>query len=90
MIPNDCPPCVHCGMCCKIAPCRFGEVTSESDHSCRFLVRKPGKGHPRYDCGIYDRIIASGEWLMSPAFGEGCVSTMCNTDRQRILEEERQ
>jgi hypothetical protein len=82
-------PCVNSGFCCKIAPCPFGEVVSDTDRSCKFLVeveQEQGK-HPRYICGKYDEIIQQPGWELAPAFGAGCCMTLFNHDRAAILKE---
>lgn len=76
--------CVHCGWCCRNGPCPWGEVTSPTDRSCKFLV--PGKPG-RWLCGKYDEIIGQPTAEISPAFGAGCCATLFNTDRERILME---
>lgn len=84
-------PCVNSGFCCKIAPCPFGEVVSETDRSCKFLVKIEQKGkHPRYVCGKYEEIIRQPGWEFAPAFGAGCCSPLGNTDRAAILKEMRE
>lgn len=78
--------CVNCGFCCRIAPCPYGDVTSPTDRACRFLVPGPKPG--RWLCGKYNEIILDQpNASMVPAFGAGCCCSMCNPDRNRILQE---
>lgn len=83
-------PCVRSGYCCKVSPCPYGAVKSETDHSCRFLEVEGeiAPGVPIYRCGRYEWImqnVPEAHWRVSPAFGEGCSSPLFNTDRNRII-----
>ena len=75
--------CVHCGFCCRKAPCGWGEATG--DGSCRFLI--PGKPG-RWLCGKFDEINGQPTADVSPAFGAGCCCGF-NSLRRAILEEAR-
>ncbi len=68
-------PCIHCGYCCRSAPCRFGVMTSPTDARCAYLTTDN-------KCGIYENIVArpQSEWEWAPAFGAGCGSSL-NPDR---------
>jgi len=77
--------CVNCGFCCRVAPCPYGEATSDTDPACRFLV--PGKPG-RWLCGKYKEIVGRHGTDVTPAFGGGCSSSLGNTYRRRILENE--
>ena len=77
------PPCVNCGYCCRFAPCGWGEITSEKDHSCRHLIADPARPG-RWLCGIYEQIIGQPTSEIAPAFGAGCCQTL-NTFRKAIL-----
>lgn len=87
-IPDDLKvrPCVGSGLCCKIAPCLFGERAEDSSQ-CIFLeeIEQPDGRHPRYTCGKYDEIVSQPGWEMYPAFGAGCCSAMFNPDREAII-----
>ena len=48
-------PCIRSGYCCNKAPCYFGEVTSNTNPSCKFLE---GNSPGNYKCGKYDEIVA--------------------------------
>ena len=74
-------PCIRSGWCCKQAPCPFGEATSDSDSSCRFLGGSEAGKHfgIKYD-EIKDKVGAD----ISPAFGGGCGSGL-NPIRLRLL-----
>ena len=78
--------CVNCGFCCRVAPCPYGKATSDTDPACRFLV--PGKPG-RWLCGKYDEIIDQPDADVVPAFDGGCSSSLGNTYRRRILENEK-
>ena len=79
--------CVGSGFCCKKAPCPYGEVTSETNSSCRFLEQLETKGHPRYTCGKAEEIIKDPTSIISPAFNSGCCMPLFNEDRNQILYE---
>ena len=72
-------PCLRSGLCCKIAPCPFGEGTP-----CRFLG---GNAPGNYSCEKYDEIQKHPLAWMSPAFGAGCSSTLFNPDRDALKED---
>lgn len=71
--------CVHCGYCCKKAPCPFGEVDPTTGR-CIYLVEKSGL----YYCSEYESIKDKPGAELSPAFGAGCSSAL-NSDRWSIL-----
>ena len=78
--------CVGSGMCCTKGPCAFGEVTSQTNPSCRFLeVKKTVEDVTIFKCGRYDYISAQpgSEW--NPAFGAGCCMGLFNDARNKIL-----
>ena len=66
-------PCIHCGYCCRQAPCCYGENTNTSN-ACIHLTEDN-------KCGIYDKVKHD---IISPAMGAGCCSPM-NTDRRDLL-----
>lgn len=80
-------PCVGSGMCCMRGSCDFGEPTSETDPSCRFLEQSSQEGgeQSRYTCGRYEYIITQPGWEISPAFGAGCCMPLFNERRRTIL-----
>lgn len=65
-------PCVHCGYCCKKAPCPYGEPDTEK--GCKHLTADN-------KCGVYDK---AKDDPVSPAFGTGCCSPM-NSLRLEII-----
>ena len=79
-------PCVGSGMCCKIAPCPYGEVSPETGW-CAHLIPWPDDDldHPRYRCGRYEFIKDQPFAEMVPAFGGGCCGVIGNRDRVIIL-----
>ncbi len=81
--------CVGSGMCCKTAPCGFGEWL-ESEHKCKFLTEQlKDNDVVIYGCGNYDFIVTQPghEWM--PAFGSGCCMGLFNEARQSIFKEVR-
>jgi|694.fasta_scaffold57839_8 hypothetical protein len=80
-------PCVGSGMCCKKAPCQFGQMIGPNNPACMHLkvVDTNNGKHPRYTCGIYEQIINVPGWENSPAFGAGCCSPLFNEDREAII-----
>jgi len=66
--------CVQCGYCCRQGICLVGEWDFDKE-KCKFLTEENF-------CGKYDEIKDSP---MNPAFGEGCSSSMFNTDRENII-----
>ncbi len=81
--------CVNSGYCCMVAPCPFGEPTSDSDLRCKFLVPMSlsKAGTSRYLCGKYEEIIDMPGSEIAPAFGAGCCSPIGNELRNKILVE---
>ena len=72
----DIQPCIRSGYCCNKAPCYFGEVTSDTNPSCKFLE---GDSPGNYKCGKYDEIVAGmpeNNAEFEPAFGAGCSSSL--------------
>ena len=60
-------PCRHCGQCCRMGNCAFGEY-DPIRKQCRFLTESNL-------CGKYEEIINSPPECcadVSPAFGAGC------------------
>jgi hypothetical protein len=88
--PAHVSPCVKSGQCCKKAPCQFGEVTSPTNSSCRFLevettVTDGKETAEIHRCGRYEFIVKQPGHEFSPAFGAGCCQPMFNENRQTIL-----
>lgn len=79
--------CVRSGMCCKQAPCPFGESISSTDHGCKHLIvdETLAPNVETYKCGIYDTIRSQRGAEISPAFGAGCCQPLFNTNRNAIL-----
>jgi len=73
--------CVGCGYCCTKAACPFG-VWDQEAKQCESLLPPNEQGQRL--CGAYDEIVASGERL-SPAFGAGCSSSLCNDLREDLM-----
>lgn len=70
-------PCLHCGFCCKQAPCPHGQWNKDHD-ACLYLTENNL-------CAKYDEIIANHhDWKYCPAFGEGCCSNL-NSERMKIV-----
>lgn len=70
--------CTRSGMCCKITPCGYGEWNDEKTQ-CRFLIHD---GEGLHSCGKYEEISADPMSKFSPAFGQGCCSSMFNEARE--------
>jgi len=68
--------CVHCGYCCRKAPCLMAEL--DENNECIFLIEIEG----RYYCGLYNEQPKT-EY---PYFGAGCCSGL-NSDRRQILQQ---
>ena len=77
------PQCVRCGYCCKVAPCAFGEPDAEGS-GCRHLVLQADG--LTYACARYEEIAGKPDSRLSPAFGEGCSSSLFNTMRAAVIE----
>ena len=78
-------PCIRSGFCCLQAPCGFGEATSDSDNSCKFLG---GKEAGEHFCMKYDEIMSAPperQAHISPAFDSGCGSAL-NPRRQALIQ----
>lgn len=73
--------CVRSGMCCKKAPCPFGEVDVELGY-CKFLEFDKDN---IAKCLNYDEIIKDPTSNFSPAFGYGCCMSIGNTARIDII-----
>jgi len=69
--------CVQCGYCCCVGACPFGDYDNEAKR-CRFLDEDNA-------CMIYEYIIEQPGAEISPAFGAGCSSTLCNTRREEKI-----
>ena len=80
-------PCVGSAMCCKKAPCPFGEA--DETGGCRFLEvwEDDHLEVERYRCGRYDEIVGQPTAEIAPAFGAGCCMPMFNERRSEILVE---
>ncbi len=77
--------CVRSGLCCKSAPCPYGEWDIEK-HQCKFLeIEKTGKNYEFYKCGKYEEIIKHRDSWISPAFGAGCCMSLFNTARNKNI-----
>jgi hypothetical protein len=74
--------CVQCGYCCTIGVCPFGKWDGTKG-ACRFLTEDN-------QCAIYDEIKSQPGADVSPAFGAGCSSTLCNIRRNKKLQALRQ
>jgi len=73
-------------MCCKRAPCGYGESISATEHGCRFLeVKAVVQGVEIHQCGKYAEIVGQPGADFSPAFGAGCCQSLFNENRARIL-----
>jgi hypothetical protein len=85
-IENYIAPCVGSAMCCKKAPCPYGESISKEDRGCKFLEEKETiKGVTIYQCGRYEYIRQQPGNEFCPAFGAGCCMSLFNDNRQRII-----
>lgn len=78
-------PCVGSGMCCKKAPCPYGEWDHEKNQ-CVYL----GEAFHREDvtvhcCSRYDYIKQQPGNEAVPAFGEGCCMSLFNENRNKII-----
>ena len=76
-------PCVGSGMCCKKAPCPYGEWNDDKS-ACKYLELYDEQNEI-YRCGRYSYIIQQpgNEWI--PAFGAGCCMTLFNSNRNKII-----
>lgn len=73
-------PCVACGYCCRVAPCGAGKPDDQG--ACASLV---SIGNHQFVCGLAEQIRKTPGSHLSPAFGAGCSSSLCNTDRERVV-----
>jgi len=72
-------------MCCKHAPCPYGELDPETGW-CEHLTESAEIGDATiYRCARCNYIKTRPGWEVCPAFGGGCGSTLFNEDRNRIL-----
>lgn len=72
-------------MCCKKAPCGYGEWNSDKT-ACAYLeVGHKNEELTIYKCGKYDYIIKQKGSEFMPAFGAGCCMSLFNTERNRII-----
>lgn len=82
-------PCLRSGMCCKKAPCPFGEWNAARGQ-CRFLEVAFKDGDVEvHSCGKYAEIAAlppEAGAEFSPAFGSGCCMPLFNEARARNAE----
>lgn len=78
-------PCVGSGMCCKKAPCPFGEAGP--DGGCIYLEERErlAGNVVVYRCGRYEWIQKQPGADFSPAFGAGCCQPLFNENRRAIL-----
>jgi hypothetical protein len=76
--------CVHCGYCCRKAPCAYG-LWDEEKKQCAYL-KNMDTGLPQYVCDKYDAINNDPGSYISPSFGTGCCSNL-NSDRRAILKQ---
>lgn len=75
--------CVRSGMCCKIAACGYGKWDNQKKQ-CTYLLEEDDDLH---GCGKYDEIIKDPSSIYSPAFGQGCCSSLGNEARNKIIKE---
>lgn len=84
------PECVGSGYCCKKGPCGLAVARGhdmkhwlEGGKGCPDLVEKDG----RYWCGLYLRAAGpkKAKIKYELAIGEGCCSSLFNTEREKIL-----
>ena len=73
--------CVRCGYCCR-TPCGFGEVDPDTG-ACRHLEPV---NQMQFVCGIADEIRRDPSSAVSPAFGAGCCSSLCNRHRDAVVQ----
>jgi hypothetical protein len=73
------PPCVQCGYCCTVGPCPYG-LWDHERKQCQWL-NDPNELGQR-TCAKYYKINVPGSFM---AFGDGCSSTLCNTQRNKIV-----
>jgi hypothetical protein len=80
-------PCLRSGLCCKTAPCTFGEWDA-ARKQCRFLeVAETYEKCEIYSCGKKAEIEALPAWrgaAINPAFGQGCCMPLFNANRRAI------
>ncbi|MEX0288368.1 MAG: hypothetical protein AB3N14_04605 [Flavobacteriaceae bacterium] len=73
--------CVNSGLCCRKAPCAFGEMNQERSHCIHLVITE----NETTLCGIYDEIKEQTGWEINPAFGFGCCMSLFNTYRDKII-----
>ena len=84
-------PCFKSGLCCRKAPCPFGEWDSVKKQ-CVFLGIEEILTNPDatiYKCEKYDEIRSLPKEYgaeIAPAFGSGCCMPIGNTFRMAIIE----
>lgn len=69
--------CVKCGYCCTIRPCSFG-IWDYEKKRCIYLTKENL-------CSEYEKIKKIEGSKYSPAFGEGCSSSLFNEVRERKI-----
>jgi hypothetical protein len=76
--------CVHCGYCCKTAPCGYGRQARKTTR-CLYLIQVG----ELYYCGLYNAIQETEDSTPQgngfPMFGSECCSPLFNNDRNHIL-----
>lgn len=80
--------CMRSGLCCKTAPCQFGEW-DKARHQCRFLeISEQGEDFTLYGCAKKAEIEAlppEAGAMWNPAFGGGCCMPLFNDNRAAII-----
>lgn len=80
-------PCVGSGLCCKKAPCNFGEWSVEK-RQCTYLEEGLNDNNVTvYRCGRYEYIKQQAGNEIMPAFGAGCCMSLFNNNRIEIIKE---
>lgn len=74
--------CVRSGLCCKKAPCPFGEWDENLSQCVQLLVDNDGI----HSCAKYEEILTDPSATFAPAFGYGCCMTIGNQSRNEIIE----
>jgi len=75
--------CVHCGYCCRKAPCAYGE-SFEGERACAFLY-KPTPSSKEWLCGRYEVIMKKEKNSKYPMFHSGCCCPL-NSERTRYVD----
>jgi len=76
-------PCVHCGYCCRLGPCGYGEYDEEEGQCIHLIVEDPKL--ETFICERYDEIVKREANAAHPMMDCGCSSALFNTIRDAVI-----